>query len=206
MSTEETLSREAIEEFKSLWHASGWKSHAEAGRKLELSRSVIGKFLSGETRPSAGTLKLFKLILFTEKPEALTAAAVLHGSEHLKLSEWERQLIAELRGLSEEDRERVLNAVKAFVAGLPKKEQPPHQKPTPVPHHRAVSSQEGEKKPMETIFPKGSRGPRVRPILPPSEEGKASSSKDTSDNPGPVERATRQLMDAARSGQPGHHK
>ncbi len=106
------------EEFKTLWDASGWQSHAEAARKLELSRSVVGRFLTGEVKPSASTLKLFKLILLNENPAALTGAS-LREEDTLELSEWEREVFRRLRALSVQDRETVLNAINAFVAGLP---------------------------------------------------------------------------------------
>ena len=54
-------------------------------------------------------------------PGALAGAVQLREKNELEQSEWERKLFDELRGLHAEDRERVLNAVKAFVVGLPKR-------------------------------------------------------------------------------------
>lgn len=105
-------------EFLSLWDASKWKNQAEAGRKLELTRSAIGKILKGKSRPSSGTLKLFKLVLLMEQPGALTGS-VLREAE-MEVSEWERDLLREIRDLGADDRSRILNAVRAMVAGLPK--------------------------------------------------------------------------------------
>lgn len=107
-------------EFISLWKSSGWKK-AETARRLDLDRSSVGKFISNQIAPSSQTLKLFKLILASEVPGALTGAAQLREGEYAQ-SEWEKELCDELRGLSHEDRGRVLNAVKAFASGLPKRE------------------------------------------------------------------------------------
>lgn len=103
-------------EFISLWEASGW-TKAETARRLDLSRSAIGKFVEGTTMPSVQTLRLFKFVLASERPGALTGTLKGAGME---LADWERKLFDELRGLAAEDRERVLNAVKAFAAGLPR--------------------------------------------------------------------------------------
>jgi len=70
-----------------------------------------------------------ELILADEVPGALTGATQLQENE-MGLSEWEAELLGELRLLHTEDRQRVLNAVKAFVAGLPKRE--PMKYPTPA--------------------------------------------------------------------------
>jgi len=120
--------RQENQEFTSLWESSGW-SKAETARKLDLDRSSIGKFITGQIAPSSQTLKLFKLILADEVPGALTGATQLQENE-MGLSEWEAELLGELRLLHTEDRQRVLNAVKAFVAGLPKRE--PMKYPTPA--------------------------------------------------------------------------
>ena len=107
-------------EFIALWKATNW-SQAETARRLDLSRSAVGKFIKGVVTPSAQTLKYFKMILVTDMPGALTGASAALNEGEMAMSDWEKKLFAELRGLHAHDRERVLNAIKAFVAGLPKR-------------------------------------------------------------------------------------
>jgi len=58
-------------EFVELFRASGWKM-AEVARRLHMTRGGIGGIVTGRTVPSPSTVKLFKLVLATEKPDALT--------------------------------------------------------------------------------------------------------------------------------------
>lgn len=100
------------EEFKALITAAGW-TPAEAARRLDLGRSSTSRFLSGEITPSPPVMKLLKLMLAAEQPGALAAPEPVAAS-------WERELVEDLRRLRPEDRARVLNAVRAMVAGLPR--------------------------------------------------------------------------------------
>lgn len=59
-------------EFLALLEASGW-SKAEAARQLDVTPSLISQYASGGTRPSPQMVRLFKLVLATERPEALEA-------------------------------------------------------------------------------------------------------------------------------------
>jgi len=106
------------QEFFALLEAIGW-SPAEAARRLFISPSNISQYKKGESRPSPTTMGLLKLILATEKPGSLTAALELSESA---LSKWEREVIEDLRWLHVDDRERVLNTIKAMIAGLPRRE------------------------------------------------------------------------------------
>ena len=75
-------------EFLQLASRSGW-SQAELARQLELTRGGVHGIVKGKTSPSPGLLKLLKLVLAQEKPEALTGALLerTRGSGHELLSE-----------------------------------------------------------------------------------------------------------------------
>lgn len=105
-------------EFLALLEASSW-SQSEAARRLELNRATVSQYVHDTISPSAQVLALFKLILANEQPGALSAS--LKTNEEGGLSGWERRAIEDLRWLHKEDRDRVLNAMKALVAGLPRR-------------------------------------------------------------------------------------
>jgi transcriptional regulator with XRE-family HTH domain len=69
------IKREALKpvkkEFLQLAARSGW-SQAELARQLELTRGGVHGIVKGKTSPSAGLLKLLKLVLAQEKPDVLT--------------------------------------------------------------------------------------------------------------------------------------
>ena len=105
-------------DFIALYEASGW-SEAEAARHLETTRASVNRWLTGELTPKKGWIKLFKLILAEQNPGALTAASRI--PEEDRLAEWERKILEDLRWLQDEDRQRVLKAMKALMDGLPRK-------------------------------------------------------------------------------------
>jgi len=61
-------------EFLALARQTGW-NQAELARKLEITPGGMSGLVKGGTIPSAGLLKLLRLVVFTEKPEALQAGA-----------------------------------------------------------------------------------------------------------------------------------
>lgn len=63
-------------EFFALIEAAGW-NQAEAARRLELNPGTISQY-KGEVAPSVQTLKLLKMILANERPEALSSSYQLH--------------------------------------------------------------------------------------------------------------------------------
>lgn len=65
-------------EFMALLDASGW-SQAEAARRLYLAPSNITQYKKNDNRPSRQVLELFKVILASEKPEALGAMVLREG-------------------------------------------------------------------------------------------------------------------------------
>jgi transcriptional regulator with XRE-family HTH domain len=104
-------------EFLQLFEASGW-TQAEVARQLELTRGGVNGIITGGTVPSNATLKLFKLILLSEKPEAVTAArpaSVQHAEES-----WLRELLEQMRRVAPGHRERLINALKAVAVAFPK--------------------------------------------------------------------------------------
>lgn len=62
-----------------LLEASGW-SQAEAARQLGMTRGGVNQIVSGRNEPSAQTVRLFKMILAGEKPEAVSAAGSVGGA------------------------------------------------------------------------------------------------------------------------------
>jgi|SRR6476646_2815686 transcriptional regulator with XRE-family HTH domain len=111
-STEVPLKREFI----SLFKASGW-TQAEVARQLELTRGGVNGIITGSTVPSQATLKLFKLILLAEKPEAMNARPLaIRRTEKL----WLRDLIAEMRRVSPPHRARLVLALKTMATAFPK--------------------------------------------------------------------------------------
>lgn len=52
--------------------AAGW-SQAESSRRLELTTGAISQLYNGLIRPSRQTIKLMKLMIASENPEAITA-------------------------------------------------------------------------------------------------------------------------------------
>ena len=100
-------------EFIELFRRSGW-SQAELARKLEMTRGGVNGYITGPTIPSATALRLFRLTLMGERPEALATAS---PGEEAALAPWERQVIHALRGLAPRDRARVLEWFTAMLAG-----------------------------------------------------------------------------------------
>jgi len=115
-------------EFLELFKASGW-TQAEVARQLELTRGGVNGIITGRTVPSHATLKLFKLILLSQKPEAVSAArpaSVQQAEEY-----WLRELLEEVRRVTPAHRERLINALKGVAAAFPKNPRGALRKPGP---------------------------------------------------------------------------
>ncbi len=108
----------ANREFLGLMKAAGW-SQAETARKLALTRGGVNGIVKGRTKPSQGTLKLFKLILASEQPEAVSASDLQFKERSSPVESWAEDLIDNLRELSEEDREKMLSAFQYMLATIP---------------------------------------------------------------------------------------
>lgn len=102
-------------EFAALFNLSGW-SQAEAARRLGVDRGTVSRYLAEDQEksiaPSRPVVELFKAILVHERPAAMVP--------NDPLSDIEKSVIDQLRSLSEEDRERVVNALRAMTKGLPR--------------------------------------------------------------------------------------
>jgi hypothetical protein len=105
-------------EFIALFEASGWRQ-AEAARELKTTRATLSRCLSGDQVPSAPLIELFRLTLANRKPGALTKVP---AGREAALADWEKRIIDDLRYLREDDRERVLKAIRAILEALPKRE------------------------------------------------------------------------------------
>src|SRR5437764_13403215 len=82
-------------EFLQLFESSGW-TQAEVARQLELTRGGVNGIITGRTVPSHATVKLFKLILLSRQPEAISAAARPASVQNAEES-WLRELMDEMR-------------------------------------------------------------------------------------------------------------
>ncbi len=60
-------------EFLALLQTSGW-TKAEAARRLEVTPSLISQYANGVTRPSPQMVRLFKLVLVSDRPAARNPA------------------------------------------------------------------------------------------------------------------------------------
>ncbi len=116
----------ANREFVGLMNAAGW-SQAETARKLALTRGGVNGIVKGRTKPSEGTLKLFKLILASEQPEAVSASDLQFKERYSPVESWAEDLIGSLRELSEEDREKMLTAFQAMLGTIPERRKVIHK-------------------------------------------------------------------------------
>lgn len=109
------------EEFARLLKNSGWKQ-SEAAKQLELSPAVITRYLNNDTHPSLTVLKLFKLLIGDMRPLPGTAPMPpMNGELEPPLDAVERQLIGQLRQLSERERLRVVQGFCTVLGALDRK-------------------------------------------------------------------------------------
>jgi transcriptional regulator with XRE-family HTH domain len=101
------------EEFRELLAESGW-SQAEASRQLGMTPSALSQIVrdNSPVRPSAVTLRLFKLLLIREKPDSAQAKK----THRMAFPEqWERDLVEELREIPPMVREPLVRGFRALV-------------------------------------------------------------------------------------------
>jgi hypothetical protein len=95
-------------QFIELYQESGW-SQAEVARQLELTRGGVNGIITGPTVPSLATVKLFQLILGSRagdgKSKQLAKA----------VENWAEPLLAELRGLDDSKRAKLVVALADVV-------------------------------------------------------------------------------------------
>ena len=101
------------QEFRELLEKSGW-SQAEASRQLGMTASALSQIVRANSivRPSAVTLRLFKLLLLRDKPNSLNVQRThrMAFPEH-----WEREMVEELREVPPAVREPLVRAFRALV-------------------------------------------------------------------------------------------
>jgi transcriptional regulator with XRE-family HTH domain len=103
------------EEFRALLRASGW-SQAGAARQLAMTPSALSQIVrrNSPVRPSPVTLRLFQLLLWREKPEAMRELA--RRKTPAASEPWEREVIQELRGIPPKTRQTILRQLRALIA------------------------------------------------------------------------------------------
>jgi transcriptional regulator with XRE-family HTH domain len=102
------------QEFRDILEASGW-SQAEAARQLGMTPSALSQIVreNSSVKPSPVTLRLFRLLLWREKPAAMRRMVrrkIPPGAE-----KWERDLILALRKIPPQAREPILGALGAMI-------------------------------------------------------------------------------------------
>ncbi|MGZ4987305.1 MAG: helix-turn-helix domain-containing protein [Limisphaerales bacterium] len=101
------------QEFRELLAASGW-SQAEASRQLGMTPSALSQIVreNSPVRPSAVTLRLFKLLLLRDNPDSVQA----RRTHRMAFPEqWERDLVEELREIPAMVREPLVRGFRALV-------------------------------------------------------------------------------------------
>lgn len=101
------------QEFRELLAESGW-SQAEASRQLGMTPSALSQIVrdNSPVRPSAVTLRLFRLLLLRENPNSAQAKK----THRMAFPEqWERDLVEELREIPPMVREPLVRGFRALV-------------------------------------------------------------------------------------------
>ena len=106
------------QEFLELFESSAW-TQAEVARQLELTRGGVNGIITGRTVPSNATVKLFKLILLSQQPEVISAAA-RPASVQFAEESWVRELMEEMRRVAPAHRPRLMSALKGVATAFPK--------------------------------------------------------------------------------------
>jgi hypothetical protein len=105
-------------EFINLFNASGW-SKAELARHLRYTRGGIQTLLEGPSVPTEATLKLLKLVLLSEKPEALRAVTpnepLLVADSPQEYKAWSDDLMGDLADIEPRKREELVAAIRHLL-------------------------------------------------------------------------------------------
>ena len=125
--TANTNSEPLKKEFIQLFKISSW-TQAEVARQLELTRGGVNGIITGRTVPSHATVKLFRLILLSEKPEVMSAAARPATLQYAEES-WLRELLDEMRRVAPAHRQRLVSALRAVAGSFPKNPRGTQRKP-----------------------------------------------------------------------------
>lgn len=106
----------ANDQFVSLLAASGWHQ-ARAARELGLTTATVSRYVSGKQTPSLPVLKLFASILGSSLTiyggDGDPAAPMRDGPRWL--SDWEENVLNQLRRLEPENRQRVVHCISELI-------------------------------------------------------------------------------------------
>lgn len=98
-------------EFIELFEKSGW-NQAETARELDMTRGGLNGIITGPTVPSAALLKFFKMVL-----AASGRVSILSDSP--SANPWSSDLVNELRGLPEHQRDKLITAFRQIAKVIP---------------------------------------------------------------------------------------
>ena len=101
------------QEFRELLAESGW-TQAEASRQLGMTPSALSQIVrdNSPVRPSAVTMRLFRLLIIREKPES----PQIRKSHRLAFPEqWERDMVEELREVPSSVRDPLVKGFRGLV-------------------------------------------------------------------------------------------
>jgi transcriptional regulator with XRE-family HTH domain len=103
------------QEFRDLLRTSGW-SQAEAARQLAMTPSALSQIVRGNSvvRPSAVTLRLFRLLLMRAGEGELSAGAA--AEKEAAEEPWAEDVLESLRKISPKTRQSILNTMRAMLA------------------------------------------------------------------------------------------
>ena len=98
-------------EFIELFEKSGW-NQAETARELDMTRGGLNGIITGPTVPSAALLKFFKMVL-------AASGRVSTSSDSVNSNLWSCDLVNELRGLPEHQRDKLITAFRQIAKVIP---------------------------------------------------------------------------------------
>ena len=108
------------QEFLDLMKVIGW-TQAEAARQLAMTSGAVNQLVNPNSpvRPSQTTLRLFKLIVASQRPEAINAKTLeLKADPGAALSLPERRLIEALRKIPNSDLPRAYHVLHGVISGF----------------------------------------------------------------------------------------
>src|SRR3954471_20148213 len=100
-------------EFVRLLAKSGW-GKSQTAHKLELTPAAITRYLSGETRPSLTTLKLFKLMIGDMEPLPGTDE-MMDQAPMLPMTAEEAELIKTIRSIRASKQQPLIEMLESFT-------------------------------------------------------------------------------------------
>ena len=108
------------QEFLDLMKVIGW-TQAEAARQLAMTSGAVNQLVNPNSpvRPSQTTLRLFKLIVAAQRPEAINSKTLeLKADPNQAMSLPERRLIEALRKIPNSDLPRAYHVLHGVIGGF----------------------------------------------------------------------------------------